>query len=313
MSVDQAAISSRSVSIPTLLTSTLLPALILSLDAALVDKARCKKGWAKTEKAWADLATTSKATLRRFWGSLKIQTEVFQAICNAVGLEDWESIAQFADEDDAPPKVYEKRLSFAIAGSIEEIDKQKLDVIVALLRKLGGDTEIEILDIEEGSVKLTLGVSEEALQRIQELFESGELQEVEGLLVQDVRLLTKQEIVESIRNNGGSGQNLSGADLSGADLSGANLSRADLSRADLSRADLSGADLSGADLIGANLSGANFSGADLSGANLDKALVEKARFLDTQGISVKSRELLIQRGAIFEDGPNSPDRVLVPR
>lgn len=165
-----------------------------------VDKARCKKGWAKTEQVWADLATTSKATLRRFWGGLKIQTSAFQAICEAAGIEDWESIADFDSKDDAPPKTYDKRLSFAIAGSIEEIDKQKLDVIVALLRKLGGDAEIEILDIEEGSVKLTLGGSEEALQRLQELFDSGELKEVEGLLVQDVHLLTQKEIAESIRN-----------------------------------------------------------------------------------------------------------------
>ena len=204
----------------------------------LVDKARCKKGWAKTEKAWADLATTSKATLRRFWGGINIQTKAFQDICKAVGLEDWESIADFESEDDLPPKTYEKRLSFAIAGSIEEIDKHKLDAIVALLRKLGGDADIEILDIEEGSIKLTLGGSEESLQKLQELFDSGELQKVEGLVVENVHLLTKEEIIESIRNNTGSGQNLNGVDLSRANLSGVNLNGADLIKANLIGADL---------------------------------------------------------------------------
>jgi hypothetical protein len=36
-----------------------------------VDQARRKKNWKKTEKAWADLALTSIATLRRFWAWFK--------------------------------------------------------------------------------------------------------------------------------------------------------------------------------------------------------------------------------------------------
>ena len=387
----------------------------------LVEKARNRKGWNKTEQAWADIATTSKATLRRFWGGLAIQTATFQAIGEAVGIEDWESIADFDTQDDAPPKTYEKRLSFAIAGSIEEIDKQKLDAIVALLRKLGGDAEIEILDIEEGSVKLTLGGSEESLQRLQELFDAGELQETEGLVIQDVHVLTKEEIIASIRNKTNYGQHLRGvnlrganliranliraylrdADLCGTDLRGAYLRDADLRDADLRDADLRGANLNGTDLRGtdlrgtdlrgaylrganlreaylseaylrgANLNGANLNGANLNGAdlvranliranliraylseaylseaylseaylsradlrkanlrganlngtdlsranlheadlseaNLYKALVKMAQFINTQGISFEERTLLIQRGAIFEDGPNSP-------
>ncbi|NEP59019.1 MAG: pentapeptide repeat-containing protein, partial [Symploca sp. SIO2G7] len=219
----------------------------------LVDKARIKKGWNKTEQAWADLATTSKATLRRFWGGVKIQTEAFQEICKAVGIEDWESIS---DNDHTQPKTYEKRLSFAIAGSIEKIDKQKLDAIVALLRKLGGDAEIEILDIEEGSIKLTLGGSEESLQRLQDLFESGELREVEGILVQNVQLLEKEENIQGVKGDRALRQSnrpnklirsilrskvsfirpslkeiiLRKINLNEADLSGANLNKTNLSR-----------------------------------------------------------------------------------
>ncbi|MEM9092630.1 MAG: pentapeptide repeat-containing protein [Cyanobacteria bacterium P01_F01_bin.53] len=319
----------------------------------LVDKARNRKGWNKTEQAWADIATTSKATLRRFWGGINIQTEAFRAICEAVGIEDWESIADFEAKDDAPSKVYEKRLSFAIAGSIEEIDKQKLDAIVALLRKLGGDAEIEILDIEEGSVKLTLGGSEKALHRLQELFDSGGLQEVEGLSVQGVHLLTKEEIIEPIKNKTNYGQNLIRADLIGvhlfqadlfqadlreADLSGANLREADLRQADLSGVNLHEADLSRAhlfqahlfraylfrahlfraDLRKANLREADLSRAylnevNLSGADLHRTIVNRTQFINTQGISAEDKFLLIQGGAIFKDSPNSPDRVLVSR
>jgi uncharacterized protein YjbI with pentapeptide repeats len=278
---------------------------------AEVDQARRKKGWSKLEKAWVDLAPTSEATLRRFWAGLAIQTETFQKICELVGILDWESIANFEKIDESPPQGYTKRLCFAIAGSIEEIDKNKLDAIVALLRKLGGDATIEILDIDEGSIKLILGGSPEALSEIEALFRSGELTEVSGVLVQDVHFLEKDELILLIQKNGGTALNLVGADLSGADLSGvdlseadlqgtnlfgadlqgANLFGADLSRADLSRAnldeadligadlreaDLSEADLFGADLSGADLSEANLSGADLSGANLREVDVSRA-------------------------------------
>ena len=274
-------------------------------DLDRIDKARCKKGWAKTSQAWVDLANTSKATLRRFWAGLNIQTSAFQAICEAVGIENWESVVDFDSTDDSPPKTYSKRLGFAIAGSIEEIDRQKLDAIVALLRKLGGDTEIEILDIEEGSIKLILGGSPESLERLQELFQSGQLEEVEGLAVQDVHLINTEETIESPKSNvalrRSTEVNLRRGDFhsldlrdtvfTNADLRGANFIDADLHQADfrdtrLHKTTLDGVDLSKVKLFGANffeaalceanlnrtdLRGVNFYGADLRGANLSEA------------------------------------------
>ena len=70
-----------------------------------VDAARCRKGWTKSEKAWCDLATTSKATLKRFWAGEAIQQETFVKICQEVGIEDWESIveAEVASATAMPP------------------------------------------------------------------------------------------------------------------------------------------------------------------------------------------------------------------
>jgi hypothetical protein len=61
---------------------------------AIIDQARQRQGWTKTSTArWWQDAHTSRATLRRFWQGDRIQREIFIAICQAVGVSDWEAIA----------------------------------------------------------------------------------------------------------------------------------------------------------------------------------------------------------------------------
>ncbi len=61
---------------------------------AIIDKARLRLGWTKTSTArWWQDAHTSRATLRRFWQGDRIQREIFIAICQAVGVSNWEAIA----------------------------------------------------------------------------------------------------------------------------------------------------------------------------------------------------------------------------
>jgi hypothetical protein len=65
---------------------------------AIVDKARLRLGWTKTSTArWWQDAHTSRATLRRFWQGDRIQREIFIAICEAVGIINWETIADGSD------------------------------------------------------------------------------------------------------------------------------------------------------------------------------------------------------------------------
>jgi hypothetical protein len=61
-----------------------------------VDQARRRKGWNEYEPAWYELVPTSRATLKRFWQQEPIHQEVFVGICQAVGLEDWSTIAETA-------------------------------------------------------------------------------------------------------------------------------------------------------------------------------------------------------------------------
>lgn len=67
----------------------------------IVDKARQRLGWTKTSTArWWQDAHTSRATLRRFWQGDRIQQEIFIAICQAVGIHNWETIADIPDADE---------------------------------------------------------------------------------------------------------------------------------------------------------------------------------------------------------------------
>lgn len=99
--------------------------------------------------------------------------------------------------------------------------------------------------------------------------------------------------------------NLSRANLSRADLGEANLSQANLSQANLSEAYFIGTDLSGADLSRANLSQAYFSRADLNEANLIEANFNDAVFRNNLGLSKLNKSIMQERGAIFEDSPES--------
>lgn len=60
----------------------------------MVDRARQRRGWTKTSTArWWQDAHTSRATLRRFWLGDRIQRDIFIALCQAVGISQWEQIA----------------------------------------------------------------------------------------------------------------------------------------------------------------------------------------------------------------------------
>jgi WD40 repeat protein len=57
----------------------------------IVEQARRRKGWNKTQVAWQVTAEVSKSTLDRFWMQKPIKHQNFVAICEAMGV-DWEQI-----------------------------------------------------------------------------------------------------------------------------------------------------------------------------------------------------------------------------
>src|SRR3712207_1970875 len=57
-----------------------------------VDACRKLKGWKKLDEDWAEQAGVSTTTLRRFWEKRSIRQVHFKAICQAVGIENWETL-----------------------------------------------------------------------------------------------------------------------------------------------------------------------------------------------------------------------------
>jgi AAA-like domain len=110
-----------------------------------VDRARRRKGWTKTwTAAWWEAAHTSQATLRRFWRGLAIQRENFIAICQVVGLEDWEAIAADSTLDLPPENAAES------AESSNELFPQTS----VEWQEAAEGVETEAPELPEGSVKL---------------------------------------------------------------------------------------------------------------------------------------------------------------
>ncbi|MEG4231878.1 pentapeptide repeat-containing protein [Microcoleus sp. Pol11C3] len=265
-------------------------------------------------------------TVTKFFKCQPIQPDSFKKICQELKL-DWTKIAGISEQkpsqilkiaDCTNPDINEggeKLLTPTFYRQVTVIDKKtntikaeiKLigdinsfgdsSMVEFILREFSGDT-IKIIDIKEGSIRLTVEGSQEDIDRLVSLIKSGELKEVSGFPVADVQILSEssednesneinnkwclvREIVtEGIRDRNLSGVDLSDADLSGADLSGADLSGADLSGANLIRANLICANLSGADLSGADLIRADLSGADLIRANLIRADLIRADLTD---------------------------------
>ena len=85
---------------------------------AIANQARQRRGWTKTSTArWWQDAHTSRATLRRFWRGERIQQDAFIAICQAVGLEDWQTIAEASPQ--AAPAA-NSRIDWGDAPDIEQ-------------------------------------------------------------------------------------------------------------------------------------------------------------------------------------------------
>ncbi|GBE98242.1 hypothetical protein NIES298_24900 [Microcystis aeruginosa NIES-298] len=224
-----------------------------------------------------------------------------------------------------------KVLELVIEVGIDDLTPEKIDKINNLIQKIARDNTIKPIMKLKGSIRLFLEGSEDGLQRLADLHQSGELQallnelksdDIPEIIVKkaefttDAKVIKKAELIKAIREgtinkktlqqvdlSGAilswailSEANLSGANLSKADLSGAILRGAKLSEANLSGANLSKADLSGAILRGANLSGAILRGANLSGANLSGAILRGAK-LSGANLSGANLSGAILRGA----------------
>ena len=218
--------------------------------------------------------------------------------------------------------------------------KRKIENILKKLRDLGEiEYNLKIRYLRKGSIKIGLEGYSEDFNKLQKLFETGELSKILDIPIENISLIStedldKKEAIETaeksrlieeikIRRAGTLNPNslqliranLSGANLKYADLNEANLFNANLEYADLERSKLRNANLKYANLRHANLKYADLRHADLRysnlrNADLSEANVKNAYFVGSLGISEPLKQDLTARGAIFKDAPEDRSGVL---
>jgi hypothetical protein len=210
--------------------------------------------------------------------------------------------SQIFDHNNKPqPQQSDRVLELVIEVGIDELTPENNDKIISFLQKIARDETIKPIMKLKGSIRLFLEGSEDGLQRLADLHQSGELQallnelksdDIPEIVVKkaefttDAKVIEKAELIKAIREGTSdkttlykvdlSGAILIVADLSEANLRGANLWGANLRGTIMSEANLWGANLRGAILRGANLILANLSDADLSEADLSGAILSRA-------------------------------------
>ncbi|MBM0741777.1 pentapeptide repeat-containing protein [Phormidium sp. CLA17] len=78
----------------------------------LIDQARKRKGWNRQSISWSEAALTSVACLKQFWRSERIQPDTFIRICVAVGVTDWQEIAEFLPTSASHPPLPSLQTAF---------------------------------------------------------------------------------------------------------------------------------------------------------------------------------------------------------
>ncbi|MDJ0580542.1 pentapeptide repeat-containing protein [Crocosphaera sp.] len=217
----------------------------------------------------------------------------------------------------------QKPLEVAIEGLIEQINFHNFEPIISSLQEISVDNSIKIDYINQCTAKVILNGSQEGLEKLQDLFRSGELQEfldnkkwedfsqviVENIcFVEDLEVIKKCSIIQQIRQqtidkNQLMKDYLIGIDLSGADLKSVNLSWANIREINLEGANLIGANLTGVNLNKSNLSesylmkvylvGSDLIDANLIGADLTESMLMGANLTDADlsGVSLNKANL----------------------
>ena len=323
----------------------------------------------ESQKQFAESILMSRSTISKFFNRKPIQLDSFKRICEELGGLRWQEIAGISEikqeeiikirdsersskkEIGSAPTIQRevkiidrqtktKKAVITLQGDIESVTNIK--ILQSILREYSGNN-IEIQDIQPGSIKISLEGSPEDIDKLIAAIKSKELTQLDSLPIEDIvevdeetettKTNDKWELVQKIRAQKVKRLYFREIDLSDTDLIGADLSPSNLIGADLSHADLSGADLSGArlvqanltyiqlnnanliraNLIGVDLSNAQLLEADLTDADLSGAKVENARFGYNSSISESLKRDLITRGAIFEDSPpGDHSGILIP-
>jgi hypothetical protein len=132
--------------------------------------------------AIAEKVYVEESTVKRFFQGTPIYTENAEAICEALGL----TLAAVVDLKDLNQVGSSNGTKITLKGRVDEV-KPMLDNLLDALRKDAGDQTITIRIIKEGSVIIIIDGSNEGLKRLESRFKAGELKQIAGFTVEDLR------------------------------------------------------------------------------------------------------------------------------
>lgn len=91
------------------------------------------------------------------------------------------------------PEDSQARFTLVLSGTVSEVDRARAEAIIAHLKNVVGDVEMTLEEIKSGSILLVCRSSPEDAELVKWMFKSGQLSELLGFPVQDVRLKTASE------------------------------------------------------------------------------------------------------------------------
>lgn len=95
------------------------------------------------------------------------------------------------------PKPEDTQVRFftlVLSGTVNEVDRARAEAIIAHLKNVVGDVEMTLEEIKPGSVLLVLSSSPEDIEVVEWMFKTGQLPELLGFPVLDVRLESVSEV-----------------------------------------------------------------------------------------------------------------------
>lgn len=145
---------------------------------------------------------------------------------------------------DPSPNTSKKRASivFEIEGSLENADPVQLKELLKNLRKLSEDGSVTMRNIEKGSIKITLDGSDEGIEKILELFQNQQLEEIDGFHITNIEKIQEEQTVLKSKQ----GQSIYQETQNSSDLSNTRFGSLELSEEqdeDQKKINLSGKDL----------------------------------------------------------------------
>ncbi len=180
----------------------------------IAEKALLRLGF-ESKSNFAKSQLISRSVVTKFFNHQPIQLDTFKRICDALklnwrelaGLEDEQQQKQVKRQDCSSLETQEEvgsvqtlhrlvtvidqqngtaKAEIILKGDINSVDN--LQTLQLILQQYSGDT-IKINDIQEGSIQLKIEGSEEDINRLIERIKSGELTEVNGFPIEDIKIL----------------------------------------------------------------------------------------------------------------------------